>query len=376
MTVANKSLGELIKETRKSNYLTQFAFSKLFSPPLSQSAIARWEKGEMIPDRRHFPKIAAWLNFSLEALFELVGDSPEKAGSKQFLPEIESHVPNNRHLAILERGTTNWNRWREKKPEIINPKLAGAQLTNRALNGINLSGADLRGVNFQAANLSNANLQGADLRGANLECALFNNAHARAVDFSEANLSRSCFKAAELSESRFSHTILKNVSFSQTNLSSANFSDTELVDIDLRYATLNSAIFQGSPLKNCLIYGISAWDVKVDEAIQSRLNIAEDEGKEIYINELKLAQVLSSFAQRLSPVEIEKIGYQLQTILLENEGSSVALKSREEKLTREKLTIPEEKIIELSQKIGWIKVRHVQQIFNSKSRQDVALLNP
>ncbi|OWY62790.1 hypothetical protein B7486_56545, partial [cyanobacterium TDX16] len=160
MTAVNKSLGKLIKEARKGNCLTQFAFSKLFSPPLSQSAIARWEKGEMIPERRHFPKIAALLNFSLEELFELVGDSQEKAGSKQFLLEIESHVPNNRHLAILERGTTNWNRWRERRPEIINPNLAGAQLTNRALNEINLSGADLRGVNFQAANLSNAELQG------------------------------------------------------------------------------------------------------------------------------------------------------------------------------------------------------------------------
>ncbi|OWY63504.1 hypothetical protein B7486_52765 [cyanobacterium TDX16] len=244
-------------------------------------------------------------------------------------------MPNNRHLAILERGTTNWNRWRERRPEITNPKLAGVQLTNRALNGINLSGADLRGVNFQAANLSNAELQGADLRGANLECALFNNAHARAVDFSEANLSRSCFKAAELSETRFSRTILKNMSFSQTNLSSAHFSDTELVDIDLRYATLNSAIFQGSPIKNCLIYGVSAWDVKVDGTIQSRLNIARNDSEEIYIDDLKLAQILSSFVRKLNPVEIETLGERFQTILLTNEGRAVFSKSEESRLLEE-----------------------------------------
>ncbi len=56
---------ELIKKVRKLKILTQRDFGRLLNPPVAQPTVAWWEKGEQLPDRKYFPKIASLLNFSL-----------------------------------------------------------------------------------------------------------------------------------------------------------------------------------------------------------------------------------------------------------------------------------------------------------------------
>jgi hypothetical protein len=64
-------------------------------------------------------------------------------------------MANDEHVALLKKGVTVWNAWREGNPD-IRPDLSDANLSHA-----DLSQADLGDVNLSDANLSKAELLGA-----------------------------------------------------------------------------------------------------------------------------------------------------------------------------------------------------------------------
>jgi uncharacterized protein YjbI with pentapeptide repeats len=160
------------------------------------------------------------------------------------------------HLALLNQGVDAWNKWREKNPALVpnlnRADLSGASLGEAYLHGANLHGADLRG-----ADLSGANLRGAYLRGAYLREAYLREANLSGADFSWADLSNADLRGADLNRA----TLVK------TNFSNAN-------------------------LDGCLIYGISAWAVDLEETIQSNLVITPHHEPRITVDNLEVAQFI------------------------------------------------------------------------------------
>jgi uncharacterized protein YjbI with pentapeptide repeats len=97
-------------------------------------------------------------------------------------------MPNDEHVALLQRGAEAWNAWRAERdgtPDLSRAGLRGLDLSGCDLSRADLRDADLRGTNFSQANLAGANLQeanlfkalldGADLAGAFLYGAQFLN---------------------------------------------------------------------------------------------------------------------------------------------------------------------------------------------------------
>jgi hypothetical protein len=114
-------------------------------------------------------------------------------------------------------------------------------LSGMDLSGMDLSGADFSGTVLDGANLGEANLTGADLSEANL----------RGADLRRANLTGA----------------------------------------DLTFATLVMTDCEGATLSGCRVYGISAWDVKLQGAIQSNLVITHgSEEPAIQVDNLEVAQ--------------------------------------------------------------------------------------
>jgi hypothetical protein len=104
-------------------------------------------------------------------------------------------MANRRHLAILTRGVTAWNKWREEHPD-VRPDLTGADLS-----GVDLRRADLHRAGLVAANLAVADLIEADLREADLRLANLNGA-----DLSEADVSGALFGSTVLGDDDLSQT--------------------------------------------------------------------------------------------------------------------------------------------------------------------------
>lgn len=143
-------------------------------------------------------------------------------------------MANSKHLEIVRQGVCAWNEWRKAKPRIL-PNLRKAKLAGR----------DLRNANFNDTNLRRTDLSGTDLSGAS---------------FRRADLRR-----ADLSES---------------TLVGADFTSTTLIDVNMEEATLN----------DCLVYGVSTWNVNLRGARQHRLIVSRRNSPCLTVDNLEIAQ--------------------------------------------------------------------------------------
>jgi len=97
------------------------------------------------------------------------------------------------------------------------------------------------------------------------------------LDLYQADLSGKDLRGADLSGTNLSHAYLTGA-----NLSFANLSKAVLVEADLTRATLIQ----------CSIYGVSAWNVGLEGAIQDSLVITRKDEPTITVDNLKIAQFI------------------------------------------------------------------------------------
>ena len=174
-------------------------------------------------------------------------------------------MANDEHVALLKKGVTAWNQWRDDNVNTL-PDLRGANLTTHVrwadvsrssflgtghrkvlvethLHRANLSGTDLSGADLTQASLEGANLVGADLSQAKLSEANLNEASLRVANLTAANLYWASLTLADLSGAYLSEANLSGASLRVTNLSGANLAGT-----DLSEALLIKTVFGGATL--------------------------------------------------------------------------------------------------------------------------------
>jgi uncharacterized protein YjbI with pentapeptide repeats len=234
-------------------------------------------------------------------------------------------MANEEHLKLLRKGVRYWNPWRMEEPPdsrgyqanlggvytrpvdlseadlsyagLINAdlsfaNLAGADLSNSQLYEANLSRAKLLGANLSKARLDEADLKEANLLGANLSKAHLGDADLRRAsliraDLSEANLREADLRAADLREA-----VLRRADLREANLYRADLSEADLSEALLNGATLLETNLTNAVLTGCRIYGISAWNVKLEGAQQRNLIITSEDEPEVTTDDLEVAQFI------------------------------------------------------------------------------------
>jgi uncharacterized protein YjbI with pentapeptide repeats len=206
-------------------------------------------------------------------------------------------MANQDHLDILLQGVDTWNRWRETKRELI-PNLEGAELSEKNLNGVNLSRANLREANLYDTHLIGANLSEADLFRAGLDESKLSGATLRGANLSEAHLSwwdlggsPTDLSAADLSAANLIGADLRKANLSWANLRKANLEKANLSEANLSGTILVETNFVGANLSRSRIYGVSAWNVKLNEKTnQGNLIITENNEPTVMVDDLEVAQ--------------------------------------------------------------------------------------
>jgi uncharacterized protein YjbI with pentapeptide repeats/DNA-binding XRE family transcriptional regulator len=283
-------------------------------------------------------------------------------------------IANPEHLDILRRGVERWNGWRRENPEIQpdlrgvdlrrvdlshanlrSTNLAGAKLHRAKFCGADLSEAILRGAIGPSADFSNANLHQTDLQLVHFEAANFRSAHLshayldnaaltganltsadlqeaflqratlqdvicrsanlglaflREADLQRANFYKAILTSANLNNAKLGEASLREADLKWATLAGADLHKADLWGADLRCTNFVQAILTGANLSRCRVYGISAWDVKLEGAMQSDLLINEHAvlGPTIRVDNLEVAQFLHLLLHN------EKIRHVIDTI--------------------------------------------------------------
>ncbi len=209
------------------------------------------------------------------------------------------------------------------KANLTMANLSGAHLHETRFHQANLSEADLRGATLYEADLSEADLLYAMLTEANLTRAVLYGAHLRSADLPEANLSKAKLIKANLSEADLhgatltetnlsgadlSEADLRGATLSGADLSGADLSEADLrramlIETNLFGANLSGADLRGSALlqtnlqkailDGCLVYGISAWGLRLEGAKQRNLNISDRwREPDVMVDNLEVAQFI------------------------------------------------------------------------------------
>lgn len=200
---------------------------------------------------------------------------------------------NQRHVDILVHdGVAIWNLWRADEPaihpDVREIRLTEARLHHANLSRTNLSGADLTESHLHTANLAGADLSMAKLYHANLSGADLSRASLIHADLTGVNLHQANLSGANLSGANLGHAQLHHANLSGAILTGANLSGA-----DLRGASCVETNFSWATLTDCSVYGISAWDVNLDGAVQADLDITvHSEKGRITVDNLEVAQFI------------------------------------------------------------------------------------
>jgi uncharacterized protein YjbI with pentapeptide repeats len=215
------------------------------------------------------------------------------------------------HMDELRRcknDRNEWNAWRAERPE-VRPILADADLKPFR----NLDGFDFSYTNFGESDLSDMSLKGAN----------FHQAILAAANFTKADLEGANFCRADLYETNFSGAILRN----------ANLQGTQLV----------RTMMDGAELEGCLIYGLSAWDLK-GQAKETGLRVryragTNDHEVEAYADSLALATFMHLTSDRVNIGRVIEATSQKWVLLLGRftDESKEVLKALDEGLRNNRL---------------------------------------
>jgi uncharacterized protein YjbI with pentapeptide repeats len=251
-------------------------------------------------------------------------------------------MANPTHLSILAQGVNKWNEWRKANPGVTpeleraalpkylgevdltgayltaaqfgwNTDLSGANLSHAHLSYAHLARANLREADLSEANLSNANLARVDLtnaknvRTAQLEYANLTSAKLTGLNLSGANLVDTDLVAAKLggTDLRWAKLLQANLSGADltgadlggADLRGANLTETDLtrtkcLGTDFSDAMLNRSKFRKADLTGARIYGISAWDLDLEGAVQRDLVITPREESTVTVDDIEVAQFI------------------------------------------------------------------------------------
>jgi uncharacterized protein YjbI with pentapeptide repeats len=239
-------------------------------------------------------------------------------------PVIErglSLVANPGHLALLQQGVEVWNTWRAKE-SLVSPDLSGAKLSRADLDDANFGGANLGGANLVQASLVKANFGGANLilRGETQGSKPYPSepqlgeplpSDAPRVGSPPAELRRGAphrggpqrrkpqrsgplphkpHRGVPL-QANLARAYLFGANLLRANLTQANLSGANLSKANLSSASLVETNLEDAKLTDCRIYGISAWNVKLNERTKQQGLIITPRGKPaVTVDDLEVAQ--------------------------------------------------------------------------------------
>lgn len=213
-------------------------------------------------------------------------------------------MPEQSNAEMINKSVNKWNAWFEDRFKFGSYiDLSNAEIIDKDLQGVMLSGVSLRGADLSKSNMSGVYLGNTLLEGATLEKCVLSSSNfcsgdlvnvnlistvANSVNFCGVKLSEVDFRESNLTESKFNGTEIKKGYFPSARMKKTQFNGSTLVDCNYYKADLESSEFNGASVNNCDFSNVNLANSKLNGSLIDDCNFTSANLKNSYFIDANL----------------------------------------------------------------------------------------
>lgn len=195
------------------------------------------------------------------------------------------------YIALLKSGTDRWNVERKSNPT-IRPVMRDVNFVEE------FGGPDFYDLpEFAGVDFSNSDMNMASLRNCLFYDCNFDDAHLTYTDLVDAHFvkctfRRTCMRVAAIGDAEFKDCIFEESDMSYCSAEETSFEGSIFLKTKMEHMSLVRTDFTDTKLDECYLYGISSWDLTLQNSVQKNLVITPDEMPTVSVDNIELAQFL------------------------------------------------------------------------------------
>lgn len=150
---------------------------------------------------------------------------------------------------------------------------------------------------FAGVDFSNSDMNMASLRNCMFFDCIFDDAHLTYTDLVDAyfvncTFRRTCMRVARIGDAKFEECVFEDCDMSYCSAEETSFEGSTFTNTKMEHMSLVHTDFSNTKLDGCFLYGISSWDLTLDNSLQKGLVITPDDMPTLTVDNIELAQFL------------------------------------------------------------------------------------
>ena len=197
------------------------------------------------------------------------------------------------YVELLKNNAVAWNEWRNKCPEQT-PSLREVDFVSELMKGKkdiydlpHFHGIDFTNVDLHMSSLRNCFFDDCRFDGAKITFADLVDAYFINCTFKDVNM-----RVSKIGSATFSSCIFEDSDLSYCSAEDTSFEGSKFVNTVLEHVSFVANNFSNTELIGCSVYGISSWDLNLDNSAQKNLIITKDDQPTITVDNIELAQFI------------------------------------------------------------------------------------
>lgn len=195
------------------------------------------------------------------------------------------------YVALLKSGSDKWALERASNPA-FRPVLRDVNFVAE------FGGPDFYDLpEFTGIDFSNSDMNMASLRNCMFFDCSFDDAHLTYTDLVDAyfvncTFRRTCMRVSKIGDAKFEECVFEGCDMSYCSAEETSFKGSTFTNTKMEHMSLVHTDFSNAKLDGCYLYGISSWDLNLDNSLQKSLVITPDDMPTLTVDNIELAQFL------------------------------------------------------------------------------------
>lgn len=110
--------------------------------------------------------------------------------------------------------------------------------------------------------------------------------------FQSCSFRNACMRVTSIGSATFDSCLFEGSDLSYCSAEKTSFKGSKLINTRMEHMSLVSNDFSDTIIEGCFVYGISTWDMSLENAVQRELIISKDNESCITVDDIELAQFL------------------------------------------------------------------------------------